>query len=508
MRTWPFAFLSEAYFCPSCRLPYNEDTPDDALGVRLGSREHIESRKQVRATRCTLGRQHGMLACSATQEVHSLIIFPRFKQHISSPDDQVSSLFPILMLFVRVRYYTHLPQHHGGVVGTAGRVNTLRRTTGNICSIKHGHKTAISLSPNPHHAVEDHTREPSPSSGPKPLTPILEQGDSSESVADPVSPSDSTDSLLVNPAHSAMPILEQGDLLGSVADLVLPSDSTDGLLVNPADSAIYFIDGDSGALFRVQHASGAFTSTEQFVLERSSLTSSLSLRIGSPPAPVATDLDTHIESLPSFVLTLPTPGSPRSPIFSPGVHFTTEKFLGAAEAASPRDRAPPLPQCDHMQGQGQGKEDRLCRACEMQLLACRVWFQNADGGARAALHEPFVRPAQSTVRTRAVLASVGVGAPRCSSGVGLGIADGRRDEIEGTGVRDGDEEDGDEDIGDPGYLAIEAIPAASSRLEPLGRAISWSRVVLGKLRRGLKSPSLTMSTIWSGKRRRTCRRRV
>jgi len=396
------------------------------------------------------------------------------------------------------------------VVGTACRVNTLRRTKGNICSIKHGHKTAISLSssqPNTHHAVEDHTRSPSPRSGPKPLTPILEQGDSLELVADTVSLSDSTNSLLVNPADSAMPILEQGDSLELVADLASPSDSTDSLLVNPADSAIYFIDGDSGALFRVQHASGAFTSTEQFVLERSSLTSSLSLHIGSPPAPVTTDLDAHLESLPSFVLTLPTPASPHSPIFSPGVHFTTEKFLGATEAASPRDRAPTLPQCDHMQGQGhghgQGKEGKLCRACEMQLLACRVWYQNVDGGARAALHEPFVRPAQSTVRTRAVLASLGVGAPQCPSGVVLGIASGR-DESESVRDKDEDRDDGD-DIGDPGSLAIEAPPAASSRFVPLGWAISWSRVVLGKIRRRLKSPSLSMSTIRCGNRRRKCR---
>jgi hypothetical protein len=308
-----------------------------------------------------------------------------------------------------------------------------------------------------------------------------------------------------------MPLLEQGDSLELVADLVSPSDSTDSLPVNLADSAIYFIDEDCGALFRVQHASGVFTSTEQFVLERSGLMSSLSLHIGCPPAPVVTELDAHVESLPSFVLTLPTPGSPHSPIFSPGVQFTTEKFLGAAEAASPRDRAPPLPQCDHMQGQGQehgrgqGKEGKLCRACEMQLLACRVWFQNADGGARAALHEPFVRPAQSTVRTRAVLASLGVGAQgQCPSGVGLGIPNGR-DESESA--RDEDEENGD-DIGDPGSLAIEAPPAASSRLVQLARAISWSRVVIGKIRRRLKSPSLSMSTIRSGNRRRKCRHHV
>jgi hypothetical protein len=230
--------------------------------------------------------------------------------------------------------------------------------------------------------------------------------------------------------------------------------------MNSADSAIHFVDEDSGAIFsRIQQASGDRISAEQFALERSSLTSSLSLHIGSPPPCSAADLDLHIESLPSFVLTLPTPASPHSPIFSPGVPFTTEKFLDAAEAAAPKDRAPTLPECDH------GQAGKLCRACEMQLLACRVWFQNADGGARAALHEPFVRPAQSTVRTRAVLASLGVG-------LGLGNACDEGDSAQ----------DDDGDIDDPGSLAIDAPPVASSRLVPLNQAISWSKGVLSKLR--------------------------
>jgi len=271
-------------------------------------------------------------------------------------------------------------------------------------------------------------------------------------------------------------ILEQVDSPDPSAS---PSDSTDSLLMNSADSAIRFVDEDSGTIFsRVQQASGAPISAEQFVLERSSLRSSLSLHIGSPLPCSVTDLDVHIESLPSFVLTLPTPASPQSPIFSPGVHFTTEKFLDAAEAAAPNDRAPTLPQCDHGQG------DKLCRACEMQLLACRVWFQNADGGARAALHEPFVRPAQCTVRTRAVLASLGVGAA-CPSDVGLGLGNGYD---EGNSARD---DDGD--IDDPGSLAIEAPPVANSRLLPLGQAISWSKTILRKLsvcltRRALSPP--------------------
>ena len=222
------------------------------------------------------------------------------------------------------------------------------------------------------------------------------------------------------------------------------------------DSAIHFVDEGSGTIFsRIQQASGTRISAEQFALERSSLRSSLSLHIDSPPPCSVADIDLHIESLPSFVLTLPTPASPRSPIFSPGVSFTTEKFLDAAESATPKDRAPTLPQCDH------GQTGKLCRACEMQLLACRVWFQNADGGARAALHEPFVRPAQSTVRTRAVLASLGVGATS-PSGVGLGLGN--------------------------------ACDEGNSRLVPLNQAISWSKGVLSKLRVRLRKLHLPLPT--------------
>ena len=353
--------------------------------------------------------------------------------------------------------FNTLPQHHrdyGGVIGTAGRVATLRRVKGNILSVKRGHKATISLSLSqhkPNHVVESRTRSPPPKPVSKRLTPILEQDDSPE--------------------------LDSG--------ILSQSDSIDSGLENSADSAIHFVDDASGATFsRVQHASGACISAEQFMLERPSLNSSLSLHIDSPPACAGADLDEPVESLPSLVLTIPTPASPHSPIFSPGVHFTTEKFLEAAEAAAPRDRAPTLPQCDH------GQDGKLCRACELQLLACRVWFQNADGGARAALHEPFVRPAQSTVRTRAVLASLGVGTP-CPSGVGLGLADVQGEgEGEGETLRDENDED---DIDDPGSLAIEAPPVARPRLVSLGRAISWSRVVLGKLRLRLRTQRLSMS---------------
>ena len=325
-------------------------------------------------------------------------------------------------------------------MGASRRVYTLRRTKGNIHSTTCGYNTAGSLSSSQweSYLVDNLSCSPSHQSGSRRLSTILEQGD----PPDPITS---------------------------------PSNSTDSLLINSADSAIHFVDEGSGTIFsRIQQASGARISAEQ--LECSSLTSSLSLHIGSPPPCSAADLDVHIESLPSFVLTLPTPASPHSPIFSPGVPFTTEKFLEAAEAAAPNDRAPKLPQCDH------GQAGELCRACDMQLLACRVWFQNADGGARAALHEPFVRPAQSTVRTRAVLASLGVGATS-SSGVGLGLGDEGDNAPDVDGYIDG-----------LGTLAIESSPVASSRLVPFNQAISWSKGVLNKLRGRLRKLYLPLPT--------------
>jgi hypothetical protein len=379
-----------------------------------------------------------------SQELYRLNCFPYFKPHIPSLDSQASTSFsfPGYFLVNFDPFFKH--RNDNGEIGASRRVYTLRRTKGNIRSTTHGYNAANSLSSSQweSHLTDNLTCSPPHQSESRRLSTILEQGDPPDPIT---SPSNSTDSLM-----------------------------------NSADSAIHFFDGGSGATFSyIQQASGARISAEQFELERSSLRSSLSLHIGSPPPCSAADLDLHIESLPSFVLTLPTPASPHSPIFSPGVPFTTEKFLDAAEAAAPKDRAPTLPQCDH------GQAGKLCRACEMQLLACRVWFQNTDGGARAALHEPFVRPAQSTVRTRAVLASLGVG-ETCPSGVGLGLANGCD---EGDSTRDGDG-----DVDDPGSLAIEAPPVASSRRVPLNQAISWSKGVLSKLRIRLRKLSLPLPT--------------
>lgn len=389
------------------------------------------------------------------QEVLRLNPFPYFKPHTPSLDSQASTSLPGYLLVDFNTFLLKRLNDNGDQVGGSLRVRTLKRTKGNVRLTTPGCDAASSLSSSWESRLTDNlTCSPQHQSGSKRLSTILEQGD----PPDPITS---------------------------------PSNSADSLLMNSADSAIHFVDEGSGTVFsRIQQASGARISAEQFEVERSSLRSSLSLHIGSPPACSAADLDVHIESLPSFVLTLPTPASPNSPIFSPGVPFTTERFLDAAKAAAPKDRPPALPQCDH------GQAGKLCRACEMQLLACRVWFQNTDGGARAALHEPFVRPAQSTVRTRAVLASLGVGAT-CPSGVGLGLGNASD---EGNIARD---DDGC--IDDPGSLAIESPSVARSRLIPLNHALCWSKGVLRKLRvhlRKLYPPLPTTRTSLSNRSRK------
>lgn len=88
------------------------------------------------------------------------------------------------------------------------------------------------------------------------------------------------------------------------------------------------------------------------------------------------------------------------------------------------------------------------------------------------------------MRTRAVLASLGVGVT-CPSGVGLGLENGWGGS---TGAR---ENEGD--IDDSRSLATEAPPVASFKIVPLDQAISWSKAVLTKLRVHLRALSLPLS---------------
>ena len=241
------------------------------------------------------------------------------------------------------------------------------------------------------------------------------------------------------------PIPEQLDSPDLASKIVLSCSSADSLGVSSADSAIHFVDEASGTVIsRVQHASGSRISAGQFVLEPSSLTSSLSLHIGSPPSCDATDIDAHIESLPAFMLTLPTPISPQFPMFSPEVHFTTEKLLDAAESADPEQS---LPHCDHVLG------GKLC-------------------------------PNTSNCAVRASM-DVGASYP---SGVGLGLTEC------GDNVQDDDD-----DIDDPGSLAIEAPPPENSRLALLNQRVKG---ILRKARAGFGLLFPPLSTLPLGQRKR------
>jgi hypothetical protein len=269
------------------------------------------------------------------------------------------------------------------------------------------------------------------------------------------------------------PIVEQADSPNLASEIPLSCSSADSLGVSSADSAIHFVDDASGTVIsRVQRASGSRISAEQFVLQHSSLTSSLSLHIGSPPSCAATDIDAHVESLPSFVLTVPTPVSPQTHIFSPETHFTTERLFNAAESTVPGVSS--VPRCGHVPG------GKLCRVCEEQMLAYRVWFQNADAGAQVLLPE---HTAESSTRTRTVRASMSPGVS--SSGVGLGFTS--ESWVEGSDAQEDDEDD----IDDPGSLAIEVPPPDSSRLALLSQRV---KAILRKARAGfgLLFPSLSM----------------
>jgi hypothetical protein len=267
--------------------------------------------------------------------------------------------------------------------------------------------------------------------------------------------------------------VEQADSPNLASEIPLSCSSADSLGVSSADSAIHFVDDASGTVIsRVQRASGSRISAEQFVLQHSSLTSSLSLHIGSPPSCAATDIDAHVESLPSFVLTVPTPVSPQTHIFSPEAHFTTERLFNAVESTAPGVLSSVL-RCDHVPG------GKLCRACEEQMLAYRVWFQNADAGAQVLSPE---LTGESSTRTRTVRASMSPGVS--SSGVGLGFTS--ESWVEGSDAQEDDEDD----IDDPGSLAIEVPPPDSSRLALLSQRV---KAILRKARAGfgLLFPSLS-----------------
>lgn len=139
-------------------------------------------------------------------------------------------------------------------------------------------------------------------------------------------------------------------------------------------------------------------------------------------------------SIPSLALTIPTPNILPSPVFHPQSPFTLSRFIVASNAGQPTDSpssaddgdtplrrpVPSLPRCRQCRAFTEG--GACSRACQQQLLACRVWYQAHDGGHRRHLTEPYIRPGESTMGTRAMIGELGlpVGSPR---GLGLDLAD-------------------------------------------------------------------------------------
>ncbi|KAI0756429.1 hypothetical protein C8Q80DRAFT_29134 [Daedaleopsis nitida] len=130
---------------------------------------------------------------------------------------------------------------------------------------------------------------------------------------------------------------------------------------------------------------------------------------------------------PAIVFTMPTPQISQSPIFQPRSPITLAKYVQATSPrtflASPVSNGslypvPSIPSCDRC-CLAQLEEGYICRSCERQWLACKMWYQVNDGGRRRWLTEPLIRPAESTASIRAVMGVFGV--PGDASKVGLGL---------------------------------------------------------------------------------------
>ena len=139
------------------------------------------------------------------------------------------------------------------------------------------------------------------------------------------------------------------------------------------------------------------------------------------------------------MLTLPTPQIAHSPVFVPRSPITLSKYVEATtpvhgsnplappspatSCASPSlSPAPSVPSCDRC-CLGQLEIDGVvCRACEKQWLACKMWYQAHDGGRRRWLTEPYIKPAESTASVRAVMGRVLGVSGRNGNGGGRGSA--------------------------------------------------------------------------------------
>lgn len=191
------------------------------------------------------------------------------------------------------------------------------------------------------------------------------------------------------------------------------------------DSAVHFFNPPHGAYYDLEFAcrSEALADHDGYISAQNSSHSGL---LANPKCTYG--LSTPRLPIPALMLTLPTPTIPISPVFLNQSPITVPKYLTASStpAMTPRTPAsahafgvPSLPRCDCC-GFVEFENGTQCAECDKQWLACKVWYQANDGGRRHYLTEPYIKPAESNARTRAILDVLGVpgGSP---SALGLGI---------------------------------------------------------------------------------------
>ncbi|KAI0354646.1 hypothetical protein OH77DRAFT_1496599 [Trametes cingulata] len=146
-----------------------------------------------------------------------------------------------------------------------------------------------------------------------------------------------------------------------------------------------------------------------------------------------TEATPHLLAVPSLMLTLPTPQIAHSPVFRPRSPITLSKYVEATtptympnplslSPSTSMSPAPSVPSCDRC-CLAQLEYGLICRPCEKQWLACKMWYQAHDGGRRRWLTEPYIKPAESTASIRAVMGVLGVpgSSDRSHSNRGLGF---------------------------------------------------------------------------------------
>jgi hypothetical protein len=137
-------------------------------------------------------------------------------------------------------------------------------------------------------------------------------------------------------------------------------------------------------------------------------------------------------TIPSLMLTFPTPLLDNSPVFAPSAPLTVPKFVTVSDSGKltplsmhsshqlSGTSAPALPACTRCDL----SNDLPCRDCEQQWLACKLWYHTKEGG----LKEPLVRPAESNRDSREMMRILGL-AVGSSKGLGIDV----RDKLVGTG---------------------------------------------------------------------------